>query len=119
MGSGSGTVTDGYWDTDTTDIADDVNNTGQEGKTTSQLQTPTAYGATGIYKDWDGGGDMSSAAWIVIIAIVGAAAAGGALWLLARRRRKPPDDDASGTPWACQRVWFDKAHNERVGPGMS
>ena len=48
----SGTTTDAYWDTDTSGITA----TGQgTGKTTSQLQTPTAYGtgANDIYKDWD------------------------------------------------------------------
>ena len=49
---GSGTTTNSYWDTATSGIT----TTGQgTGKTTSQLQTPTAYGAqsTDIYKDWN------------------------------------------------------------------
>ncbi len=41
-----GTVTDSYWDTDTSGI------TGAGGQTTSGLQTPTAYGS-GIYANWN------------------------------------------------------------------
>ena len=48
------TVTNSYWDTDTSGIADDANTTSPEGKTTSALRTPTAYGTgTSIYKDWN------------------------------------------------------------------
>ena len=43
------TVTDAYWDTDTSGVT--AAGAGV-GTTTSQLKTPTAYG-TGIYKDWD------------------------------------------------------------------
>ena len=53
-GSNSGTVTNGYWDTETSGITDTGAGAGT-GKTTSQLQTPTAYGTGNddIYKDWD------------------------------------------------------------------
>ena len=48
----SATITDSYWDTDTSGITATGAGTG---KTTSELQTPTAYGtqSTDIYKDWD------------------------------------------------------------------
>ena len=48
----SGTTTDSYWDTSTTGVS----TTGQgTSKTTTALQTPTAYGTgnTDIYADWD------------------------------------------------------------------
>ena len=44
----NGTVTDSYWDTTTSGQAASPGGTG---KTTSELQTPTAY--TGIYADWN------------------------------------------------------------------
>ena len=44
-----GTVTDSYWDTETSGQA---TSGGGTGKTTSELQTPTAYG-TGIYANWN------------------------------------------------------------------
>ena len=47
----SGTVNNSYWDTDTSGIADDTDNAAPEGKTTSELQTPTTE--TGIYSAWD------------------------------------------------------------------
>ena len=40
-----------YWDVTTTGIADDADNNAPEGKTTTDLQTPTDY--TGIYSDWN------------------------------------------------------------------
>ena len=49
--SGSGTVTASYWDTETSDIADDTDDNAPEGKTTAELQTPTDY--TGIYANWN------------------------------------------------------------------
>ena len=45
------TITDGYWDTTTSSIADDSDTTSPEGKTTSDLQSVTSY--TGIYANWD------------------------------------------------------------------
>ena len=51
IASGSATVSDSYWDTTTSAIADDSDTTSPEGKTTSALQTPTA--ATGIYANWN------------------------------------------------------------------
>ncbi len=47
------TTTASYWDVTTTGLADDADTTGPEGKTTSQLQTPTAYGTSGIYAGWN------------------------------------------------------------------
>ena len=57
-----GSVTASYWDTDTSGVS---TSTGGTGKTTSALQTPTDYGASGIYANWnadfnvprDGGGE--------------------------------------------------------------
>ena len=47
-GTNTGTVTNGYWDTTTSGQAGGV------GKTTSELQTPTAYGSSpSIYADWN------------------------------------------------------------------
>ena len=51
VGSSGTTVTDGYWDTGTTDIADDSDTNSPEGKTTSDLHSVTSY--TGIYANWD------------------------------------------------------------------
>ena len=59
VGKQDGTVTYAYWDTDVSGIADDTDNTAPEGKTTSELQTPTetqkslpSY-PTGIYANWN------------------------------------------------------------------
>ena len=49
--SGLGTITASYWDTETSDIADDTDDNAPEGKTTAELQTPTDY--TGIYANWN------------------------------------------------------------------
>ena len=51
VGSVHTTVTDVYWDTTTTSIADDADTTAPEGKTTSELQSVTSY--TGIYANWN------------------------------------------------------------------
>ena len=58
----SATVTDSYWDLTSSGIADDADNDAPEGKTTTALQSPTAYGATGIYSAWnvDVDGDTNS-----------------------------------------------------------
>ena len=45
---GRGTATDSYWDTQTSGQAESA---GGEGKTTSELQSPTGY--TGIYVNWN------------------------------------------------------------------
>ena len=45
------TVTASYWDTTTSNIADDTNSAAPEGLATTALQTPTGY--TGIYEDWN------------------------------------------------------------------
>ena len=50
-GSNSGTITDSYWDTTTSGIADDADTNSPEGKTTTALQTPNTE--TGIYANWD------------------------------------------------------------------
>ena len=50
---GSATVTASYWDTERSGIADDADSAAPEGLTTSALQTPTEYGATGIYSSWN------------------------------------------------------------------
>ena len=53
-GTQNGTVTASYWDTDTSSIADDADTNPPEGKTTSALQTPTAYGTgNAIYANWN------------------------------------------------------------------
>ena len=52
VGANSGaTITNSYWDTGTTNIADDSDTTAPEGKTTSDLQSVTSY--TGIYANWN------------------------------------------------------------------
>ena len=51
VGSSAGTVTDSYWDTQTSDIADDSDTVAPEGKLTSDLQSVTS--ASGIYANWD------------------------------------------------------------------
>ena len=50
--NGGGTANNSYWDTGTSGITATGEGTG---KTTSELQTPTAYGtqSTDIYKDWN------------------------------------------------------------------
>ena len=55
IASGSGSVTSSYWDATTTGVADDGDAAAPEGKTTSQLQTPAAYGdkSTDIYMNWN------------------------------------------------------------------
>ena len=54
VGDQDGTVTHAYWDTDVSGIADDTDNTAPEGKTTSDLQTPTAYGSgSSLYASWN------------------------------------------------------------------
>ena len=55
IASGSGSVTSSYWDATTTGVADDADGLSPEGKTTSQLQTPAAYGdkSTDIYMNWN------------------------------------------------------------------
>ena len=51
-GTGTGTaIKTTYWDTAVTGVADDANTTAPEGKTTSELQAPTA--GTGIYAKWN------------------------------------------------------------------
>ena len=52
VGLNSGTTTYSYWDTETSGVS---TGSGGTGKTTSELQTPTAYGtgANDIYKDWN------------------------------------------------------------------
>ena len=47
----AGTITDSYWDTTT---SGESNSAGGTGKTTAELQTPTAYGTgSSIYANWD------------------------------------------------------------------
>ena len=63
IGSNSGTVTHAYWDADVSGIADDTDPNAPEGKTTSELQTPTeaqksgsganATYPSGIYSNWN------------------------------------------------------------------
>ena len=54
VGAGSGTVTNAYWDTDTSGIPDDADTNAPEGKTSSELQTPTAYGTgSSLYANWN------------------------------------------------------------------
>ncbi len=51
---GVGTITDSYWNVTTSGIADDNNAATGEGKTTSQLQSPTqTNGYAGIYANWN------------------------------------------------------------------
>ncbi len=49
--SAAAIVTDSYWNTASTGIADDAGDAAPEGKTTSVLQTPTGY--TDIYMNWN------------------------------------------------------------------
>ena len=53
--SSTGTVTASYWDVSKSGVADDANSDAPEGKTSSELTTPTAYGtqATDIYMGWN------------------------------------------------------------------
>ena len=51
VGSSAGTVTDSYWDTQTSGIVDDSDTVAPEGKLTSDLQSVTS--ASGIYANWD------------------------------------------------------------------
>ena len=51
LAENSGTVTDSYWDTQTSGIADDSDTAAPEGKLTADLQSVTA--ASGIYANWD------------------------------------------------------------------
>ena len=51
VGWGTGQIADSYWNSTTTRAPDDADTTSPEGKTTSDLQTPTA--PTGIYANWD------------------------------------------------------------------
>ncbi len=52
--SGAGTIIASYWDTTTSSIADDGDAATGEGMTTSDLQTPQAYGSgAAIYADWN------------------------------------------------------------------
>ena len=52
-GNASGSITASYWDISKTGVEDDANNDAPEGKTASQLHSPTAYGTTGIYSGWN------------------------------------------------------------------
>ena len=52
-GTGTVTINPSYWDTDTSNIADDGNVAAPEGRTTMQLQSPLEYGATGLYITWN------------------------------------------------------------------
>ena len=49
----TGTITNSYWDTQTTGQTTSVDSPNTDGKTTTQLQTPTEYGSTGIYMSWN------------------------------------------------------------------
>ena len=51
VGWGNGQIADSYWDATTSGAADDADTTSPEGKTTSDLQSPTS--AAGIYANWD------------------------------------------------------------------
>ena len=53
VGLSSGSAVNSYWDTETSGTTTSA--TGATGKTTSELQTPTAYGTgnNDIYKDWN------------------------------------------------------------------
>ncbi len=46
-------ITASYWDTTTTTVADDTDTNAPEGLLTTALQSPTAYGTTGIYSTWN------------------------------------------------------------------
>ena len=53
--AGTGTVTDSYWDTTTSGRTTSFGGSGAAGKTTSELQSPTTYGATtnDTYYNWN------------------------------------------------------------------
>ena len=53
--SSTGTITASYWDISKTGIEDDSDSNAPEGKTASELTTPTAYGtqSTDIYMGWN------------------------------------------------------------------
>ena len=51
IGDQYGTVNHSYWDTDFSSMPDDADNDAPEGKTTTELTTPTTY--TGIYSTWN------------------------------------------------------------------
>ena len=52
--SGAGTITNSYWDVTTSGVADDSDAASGEGMTTSDLQTPQAYGSgAAIYSAWN------------------------------------------------------------------
>ncbi len=53
--AGTGTVTDSYWDTTTSGRTTSFGGSGAAGKTTSELQSPTTYGATAndTYYNWN------------------------------------------------------------------
>ena len=54
VGVNAGTITNSYWDVTTSTQADDGNAATGEGKTTSQLQSPTqTNGYAGIYANWN------------------------------------------------------------------
>ncbi len=46
-------ITDSYWDSITSGVADDADTTAPEGKPPYELRGPTAYGTTGIYANWN------------------------------------------------------------------
>ena len=50
-GSNSGSIVDSYWDTTSSGIADDADTNSPEGKSSTELKTPTTE--TGIYANWD------------------------------------------------------------------
>ena len=54
VGSSNTTITDSYWDVTASSVADDADSPVGEGKTTTELQTPIAYGTgAAIYADWN------------------------------------------------------------------
>ena len=48
-----GTIAASYWDTTLSGIQDDTDTNSPEGRTSTQLQTPTGYGSTGLYATWN------------------------------------------------------------------
>ena len=50
---GPGTVAASYWDTTSSGVADDGDSNPPEGRTSTELRTPTGYGGTGLYAAWD------------------------------------------------------------------
>ena len=60
--TGSGTtITNSYWDTETTDRPALIITTRGEGHPTADLQMPTEYGSTGIYATWNVDADADAA----------------------------------------------------------